>query len=58
MKKPAPLAKVLPADAAKLLQAAAQTPLDKRGSRIPRLVAIERAVAQVQHQYPHLFKKD
>jgi hypothetical protein len=57
MKKLPPPARVLPADAAKLLQQAAQTPVIA-GNRIPRLVAIERAVAQVQHQYPQLFRKD
>ena len=60
MKKPPPLAQVLPREAALRLQAAAMTPLDRRriDPGFHRAIAIEKATAQAQHEHPHLFRKD
>ena len=56
-KRPPPLAHVLPPDAEKILQQAAQTPVHA-GNPIPRRAAIDRAVAQVKQQYPQFFRKE
>lgn len=59
MKKPAPPATTLPRDAALLLQRAAQTPLTRGPApRMARTIAVEKAMATIRHQYPHLFQKE
>ncbi len=49
-------ANVLPLDAVKALQAAAQTPYPR--DSLLRVVAIEQATAMVKFKYPQFFRKD
>ena len=59
MKPAPPVAAVLPRDAVLLLQKAAQTPLTRGPSpRMARTIAVEKAMATIRHQYPHLFQKE
>lgn len=55
MKNPPP-ANVLPRDAAKLLQQAAQTPIT-RADPLARVKAIEKAIERVKREYPQFFKE-
>ena len=50
-----PPANVLPSDAAKLLQQAAQTPLP-RADPLARVKAIEKAIERVKREYPQFFQ--
>jgi len=50
-----PPANVLPSDAAKLLQQAAQTPIT-RADPLARVKAIEKAIERVKREYPQFFQ--
>ena len=50
-----PPANVLPRDAAKLLQQAAQTPIT-RADPLARVKAIEKAIERVKREYPQFFR--
>ena len=50
-----PPANVLPRDAAKLLQQAAQTPIT-RADPLARVKAIEKAIERVKREYPQFFQ--
>lgn len=52
--KPLPPANVLPRDAAKLLQQAAQTPITL--DPLARVKAIEKAIERVKREYPQFFQ--
>ena len=52
-----PLSRLLPYDAAKLLQQAAQTPVT-RADPLARVKAIEKATERVKHAYPYYFIKE
>ena len=54
--KPLPPTNVLPRDAAKLLQQAAQTPIT-RADPLARVKAIEKAIERVKRQCPQFFKE-
>lgn len=55
--KPAPLARVLPADAvAALVKAAATEP--SAADPLRRQKAIEKATQRIKQQYPHLFNQE
>ena len=54
MKNPPP-AKLLPLEAAKLLQQAAQTPIT-RADPLARVKAIEKAIERVKREYPQFFQ--
>lgn len=51
-----PPANVLPRDAAKLLQQAAQTPIPGHDP-LARVKAIDKATERVKRQYPQFFKE-
>lgn len=55
-----PPAKVLPPDAAKLLQQAAQTPLNHGAPEpdLERRIAIDKATEWVKRHYPQFFKQE
>ena len=50
-----PPAKVLPPEAARLLQQAAQTPIT-RADPLARVKAIEKAIERVKREYPQFFQ--
>ena len=51
-----PPAKVLPQEAARLLQQAAQTPIPGHDP-LARVKAIDKAIERVKRQYPQFFKE-
>ena len=54
--KNSPPAKVLPPEAARLLQQAAQTPIPGHDP-LARVKAIDKATERVKRQYPQFFKE-
>lgn len=59
MRRPLPVARLLPPEAVAALQQAAATPLvpNAKEPKLSRWAAVQRATARIKAQYPHLFKE-